>query len=311
MRREPDGRCAAARAGAARRPALPLSFAQQRLWFLDQLEPGSAAYNMPVGAAAARAVWRSPPWRAALAEIVRRHEALRTTFAAVDGEPVQVIAPAGAGSAAARRPGGLADAARARPRLGAAGRRGGARPFDLARGPLLRAVAAAAGRGASTRLLLTLHHIVSDGWSMGVLVRELAALYAALRWRAGPRRCRRCRCSTPTSRSGSGAGCAGEVLEAQLGYWRERLAGAAAAAGAADRPAAAARCRAPRGAARPCALGRSCRRALRALGRREGATLFMTLLAGFQALLAPPRGQRRPGGGHADRRPRPAWRSRG
>ena len=100
------------------------------------------------------------------------------------------------------------------------------RTFDLATGPLWRARLLRLA-AAEHVLLLTLHHIVTDGWSMEVLVREVGALYAASR--AGSRRrCRSCRCSTPTTRCGSGSWLAGEVLDGQLGYWRGRLAGAPA-----------------------------------------------------------------------------------
>ncbi|HLL48289.1 MAG TPA: condensation domain-containing protein, partial [Longimicrobiaceae bacterium] len=155
---------------------LPLSFAQQRLWLIDQLEPGAAAYNMrfPLrlrGALDARVM------RRALSEVVRRHESLRTVFAAGDGDPVQVVRPAapvpfpvvelaglGAGRAAAEAA-RLAEAE-------------ALRPFDLARGPLLRATLLRLG-GGDHAALFTLHHVVSDGWSMGVLTRELSALYGA------------------------------------------------------------------------------------------------------------------------------------
>src|SRR5262249_43650524 len=179
---------AAARGGAAagappirrapRARQLPLALAQQRLWFIDQLDPGSAAYNMPVvlrvaGPLAVGVLARS------LGEIVRRHEALRTVFTVAGGAPVQVIQPAApyrlpvvdlAGlPAAPERPERLAPALPA-----AVGRR----RFDLARGPLLRG--AVVRLGADDHVVaLTLHHIASDGWSMGILVREVAALYAA------------------------------------------------------------------------------------------------------------------------------------
>ena len=110
---------------------------------------------------------------------MRRHEALRTTFAERDGQPVQVIAPPGAlDPAASIDLAACPPAARGRAARGLARRRR-ARPFDLARGPLLRAVLLRLGERRSTRSCSTMHHIVSDGWSMGVLVREIAALYGA------------------------------------------------------------------------------------------------------------------------------------
>ena len=179
------GAAAAGRRRSRRVPrdgALPLSFAQQRLWFLDQLEPGSAAYNMPVAAAPARARSTPRPSAAALDEIVAPPRgAAHHLRAARTGEP---------------RPGRSADPApsrlpRDRPRRprrrsarrrGPAARRGrGARGRSTSpRGPLLRGRPAAPGGGRARVLRLTIHHIVSDGWSIGVLVRELGALYAAL-----------------------------------------------------------------------------------------------------------------------------------
>src|SRR6185436_2978742 len=146
---------------------MPLSFAQERLWFLDRLEPGSATYNIPVawrlgGALDQAALERS------LSEIVRRHEALRTTFAEVDGSPVQVVAPFG----------GFVLPVEDLSGLGEADREAARRAFDLAAGPLFRAALLRLGDEDHV-LLLSMHHIVSDGWSTGVFFRELSSLYAA------------------------------------------------------------------------------------------------------------------------------------
>src|SRR3712207_6575937 len=161
---------------APREGRLPLSFAQERLWFIDQLEPGSAVYNLPGawrlgGALDAAALERS------LSEIVRRHEALRTTFAEVDGSPVQVIAPFGAFTLPVEDLSSLSEA----DREAAVRRRAGEeawRAFDLSAGPLFRASLLRLGAEEHV-LLLSMHHIVSDGWSMGVFSREFSALYAA------------------------------------------------------------------------------------------------------------------------------------
>ncbi|MBV8201448.1 MAG: non-ribosomal peptide synthetase, partial [Acidobacteria bacterium] len=149
----------------------PAAFAQERLWFLDQLEPGSALYNMPLalGLCGELAVGALA---AALREIARRHEILRTTFAAAGGLPVQVIAPAVPAAGAAEPPlpridlAALPATARRREseRLAAAE---AARPFDLARGPLWRATLLRLA-AAEHLLLVTLHHIVADGWSLAV-----------------------------------------------------------------------------------------------------------------------------------------------
>jgi hypothetical protein len=154
---------------------LPLSFAQARLWFLDRLQPGSSVYNVPVA-------WRlqGPVEPAALAaalkEIVRRHEALRTRFLEGEDGPVQAIDPAAVFLLPEIDLGGLPAPVwrREEERLAAAE---AVRPFDLAQGPLARGLLLRSG--AERLLVLNLHHIVSDGWSVGVLARELEALYGA------------------------------------------------------------------------------------------------------------------------------------
>ncbi|HEY0782174.1 MAG TPA: condensation domain-containing protein, partial [Thermoanaerobaculia bacterium] len=158
----------AADAGLVRRGATraPLSFAQERLWFLDRLTPGTATYNMP-GPLRLRGALDLQALRAAVAELARRHESLRTRFAHEDGEPVQLIDPPGAATLPEVELSALPEPARTREaeRLAAAE---AAWPFDLARGPLWRSILLRSG-DAEHVLLLTLHHIVTDGWSMGVL----------------------------------------------------------------------------------------------------------------------------------------------
>ncbi len=189
---------------ASRAGQHPLSFGQQRLWFLDQLQPGSPAYNISMG----MRLPVPPPvavLEAALREIARRHEVLRTTFAVADGEPVQVIAPAAHPALAQVDLLGLPEALRP----GAARRASDQltqSPFDLARGPLFQIALLRLG-AANHLVLLVMHHIISDGWSAGVLIRELIALTEALA--AGrPSPCRSSRSSTRTSPTGSGSGCA-------------------------------------------------------------------------------------------------------
>ncbi|MFP2903392.1 condensation domain-containing protein, partial [Corallococcus sp. 4LFB] len=153
-----------------------MSFAQQRLWLIDQLEPGSALYNMPV-AVRLEGDLHADVLERALQEVVRRHEALRTTFAQVEGAPVQVIHPDSI------LPLSLVDLSdvpetqresETRARVETEMRR----PFDLHTGPLLRTLLFKLSETEHV-LVVTMHHIVSDGWSLGVLVREVAALYAA------------------------------------------------------------------------------------------------------------------------------------
>ncbi|MEW5929506.1 MAG: amino acid adenylation domain-containing protein [Gemmatimonadota bacterium] len=259
---------------------LPLSFAQQRLWVLDRLEPGSAAYNMP-GALRLRGPLHAPALRAAVAELVRRHEALRTTFAEQGGAPVQVVRPPAPLPLPLVDLRALPGAARERhaERLASVEAR---RPFDFARGPLLRTTLVRLGDEDHV-LLLTLHHVVSDGWSMGVLVREVFALYDAFS-RGGPSPLPELPVQYADYAVWQRRWLSGEALERQLAWWRERLAAAPPLLELpTDRP----RPALPRhrGAACPLHLDAALAGELRALGRREGVTLFMTLLAGFAVVL--------------------------
>jgi amino acid adenylation domain-containing protein len=259
----------------------PLSFAQERLWFIDRLEPGSAVYNVPTG-------WRlggdlnGAALERALGEIVRRHEALRTVFTEVDGSPVQVIAPFSGFALPVEDLSDLSQADRE-----AALRRRAAeearRPFDLSAGPLFRAALLRLGR-EDHLLLLTMHHIVSDGWSMGVLFRELLALYAA--YREG-------RESPLPELAVQYADYAvwqreqlkGEALERHLSYWREQLAGAPELLELpTDHPRPAVQTY--RGVSVPVELSLELLERLQALGRSEEATLYMVLLGAFQVLLS-------------------------
>ncbi|HEX9935985.1 MAG TPA: condensation domain-containing protein, partial [Longimicrobium sp.] len=157
---------------------LPLSFAQERLWFIDRLEGGSAPYNIPAALRLTGALDVDALERA-LGEIVRRHEALRTVFAEVDGGAVQVIAPFAGFALPLDDLSGLHETAR-ESEVRRRAREDVARPFDLAEGPLFRAALLRVADEEHV-LLLCLHHIIGDGWSSGVLRRELSALYAAYR----------------------------------------------------------------------------------------------------------------------------------
>ncbi|HEV3049755.1 MAG TPA: amino acid adenylation domain-containing protein, partial [Longimicrobium sp.] len=260
--------------------ALPLSFAQERLWFIDRLEPESAAYNVPVAWRVGGALDEAALERA-LGEIVRRHEALRTVFPEVDGSPVQVIAPFGgfvlpvedlSGMSEADREAAVREHAREEAR----------RAFDLSTGPLFRP--ALLRLGAEDRvLLLGMHHILTDQWSMGVLRRELSALYEAYRG-GGESPLPELAVQYPDYAVWQREQLAGEVLDRQLAYWQERLAGAPELLELpTDRPRPAVQTY--RGAIEGITLSGELLARLEALGRSEGATLFMTLLAAFQVLL--------------------------
>jgi non-ribosomal peptide synthetase component F len=272
---------------AARRDEeLPLSFAQQRLWFLAQLEPGSPFYNVPV-ALRLRGDLDASALSGALDEVVARHEALRTTFPSVDGEPRQVIGPV--------LPVGLEtvdlraiteerqeEEARARALEEAL------RSFDLAVGPLFRALLLRLDSDDHV-LLLTMHHIVADGWSMGVLAEELSALYTAFTaGDASPLQ------PLPIQYADFAVWqrewLQGDVLERELAYWREQLAGAPTVLELpTDRP---------RDSVQSLEaeevrviIPGELTEGLRRLGTEHRCTLFMTLLAGFQALLSRYSGQ--------------------
>ena len=270
---------------ASRDAQLPLSFSQQRMWLLDQLEPDTPTYNIShalrlSGTLEAEALKRS------LEEIVSRHEALRTTFAAVDGEPVQVISPAIDTKLPVEDLSGLPQAEREAEakRLALEEKR---RPFDLERGPLFRARLLRLGRGRA-RAAGEMHHIVSDGWSMGVFWRELGALYEAFS-RGEPSPLAELPIQYADYALWQRRWLTGEVLEEQLGYWKEQLAELPVLELPTDHPRPAVQTH--RGARRSLTLPESLTQALKELSRQEGTTLFMVLLGAFQALLARYSGQ--------------------
>ncbi|HEX2223014.1 MAG TPA: condensation domain-containing protein, partial [Thermoanaerobaculia bacterium] len=265
---------------AGRQGMLPLSFAQQRLWFLNRLDPDSPAYNISV-ALRLEGKLETAALEATLDEVVRRHEVLRTTFADDGREPVQVIHPP--------RPAGLrvadlsglpgSDREAVALRLALDDLR---QPFDLDRGPLLRATLLRLGEQEHL-LLFSMHHIVSDGWSMGVLVREVGSLYrACVLGQGAPLP------ELPVQYADYAVWqrnwLRGEVLAGQVAYWRERLAGAPPLLPLpTDRPRPAVQ--RFRGQRVSAWLPRELKAALRVSGQRQGATLFMALLAAFAILL--------------------------
>ena len=259
--------------------AFPLSFAQQRLWFLDQLAPGVPLYNQQTAVPLRFPVDRAVLERT-LSEIVARHEALRTTFVVRDGTPQQVIAAPRAITLPVHDLSGVPEGVRERSVLQIASSEL-QQPFDLARGPLFRC-ALVRLTDDEHLLLLNAHHIVCDGWSVGVLLRELSAIYAA--FSSGQR-------SPLPPLSIQYADYAvwqrewlrGERRDRDLRYWQDRLAGVRTLQLPLDRP----RPVSPtfQGGHQPVVLSRSLSAAVTALAQRFNATTFMTLLAAFTALL--------------------------
>ena len=263
----------------ARGQQLALSFAQESLWVIDQLNPESAVYNIPLllwldGTLDVAALLR------ALEELVRRHEALRTRFEVVADRPVQVVAPMTSVempvidlSAEPQREADVMRLCREEAR----------RPFNLARDLMLRARLFRLELKRHV-LFLNLHHIAADGWSVAVLLRELGILYEAFcQAQSSPLQ------ELPIQYADFSAWqrdwLQGEVLEQQLGYWRTQLAGVPALLELpTDRPRPARQ--SSRGATETAVFPGSLLTAVKALSRQEGASLFMTLLAAFQTLLS-------------------------
>ncbi len=264
----------------ARGGELPLSFSQERLWFLDQLEPGSAAYNVSMSLRLAGRLDVASLERA-LRELTRRHEVLRTTFATVGGRPAQVVHEAARLALDVEDLAGLGLAASE-----AVARREAEveaqRPFDLARGPLLRARLLRLAPDDHV-LLMVLHHIVTDAWTRGILNTEIAALYEA--FHAGrPHGLPELPVQYADYAAWQRRWLQGAVEERLLGYWKKQLAGAPAAIDLpTDRPRPAVL--SGRGARRSLDLPLALGRALADLSRRENVTLFMTALAAVAVLL--------------------------
>ncbi len=260
---------------------LPLSFSQRRLWFLDQLEPNSATYNLSKivrlqGALDEIALWQ------ALQTIVARHDILRTSFTATNGEAVQVIAA----SIAMDLP--ITDL-RESPLVSReaeaekVAKTMAAEPFDLTRSPLLR-VGLIKLSSEDHLLVLVFHHIISDGWSVGVLLQELGTLYQALLAGQEP-----ALPALPIQYADYAVWqqdyLQGDVLAEQLQYWKQQLAGAPALLQLpTDQPRPAVQ--RYRGAQVSLQLPAHLRAELQTFSQRQGVTLFMTLLASFQVLLA-------------------------
>ncbi|WP_250523644.1 MULTISPECIES: non-ribosomal peptide synthase/polyketide synthase, partial [unclassified Caballeronia] len=271
---------------ARERPAhLPLSFAQERMWFLEQLDPGQSAYNIPV-AVRLNGSLDVPSFETALNALVERHESLRTTFAQYDGQAVQCIAPHLHIALPVIALDALASGAQAA-ELRRLAQDEATRAFDLQRGPLLRALLLRVAQDEHV-LLFTMHHIVSDGWSTGVLVRELGAGYAAA-LRNEPVSLPPLAVQYADFTLWQRDWLAGAELDRQTQYWRNQLAELAPLNLPADRPRPSQM--SGRGASVPFAVGAALCERIDALANREGVTPFMLLLAVFQTLLARLSGQ--------------------
>jgi len=263
----------------------PLSFSQSRLWFLEQLTPGKWHYNVPFALRLHSRI-SAVVLQRCVDEVLRRHESLRTVFRSEEGVPVQVILAQQPVQVQIKDLGALAAVERER-ELSRVTAEEARRPFQLEQGPLFR-VTLVRLQETHYVLLMTMHHIISDAWSLGVLSRELGLLYEA--YASG-------RPSPLTALPIQYADFAvwqrqwlsGEVLEKQLAYWREKLTDIEPLQLWTDRPRPVVASFA--GAYRTASFGTELGRALRALGREEGCTPFMTLLAAFTALLSRYSGQ--------------------
>jgi non-ribosomal peptide synthase protein (TIGR01720 family) len=265
---------------ASRDGELPLSFAQQRLWFLDKLEPENFAFNAPAavdlnGSLSIAALDQT------LSEVVRRHEVLRTIFPEHDGRPIQVITAA---HPMIVRMIDLSD-------LGEEDRQSQARriareevrrPFDLAAGPLFRAWLLRHGKQQHS-LLFTIHHMIDDGWSMSVLMQEVSSLYGSF-CTGAPSPLADLPIQYADFAVWQRNWLRGEVLREQLSYWQRQLHGATGSLDLPfDRPRK--QVRTYSGDTRHFVIPAALTEALKALSRQQGVTLFMSLLAVFKTLL--------------------------
>lgn len=258
----------------------PTSYSQQRLWFIDQLEPDNSAYHISDAISFTGAFDHSALERA-LNEIARRHESLRTTFSANDGQPVQVVSPPQPRTLPVVDLSHLPDDER-QTELQRLSDEAASRSFNLATGPLWRAELVRLSADEHV-LLLTVHHIISDAWSMQLMTSELAALQAAYsRGEESPFE------ELPIQYADFAVWqrewLQGEELEQQLNYWREQLMGMPEVLKLpADKPRPVVL--SAEGAMQPLGVSKRLTERLKLLSQREGVTLFMTLLAAFKTLL--------------------------
>ncbi|HKE58468.1 MAG TPA: condensation domain-containing protein, partial [Pyrinomonadaceae bacterium] len=264
----------------------PLSYAQQRLWFLDQLEPGSTAYIIP-GSMRFKGPLNVSALEQALTEIVRRHEVLRTSFRIVNGQPVQSIAAPQPFILSRRDLRDLSETER-EARVEQLMNEDSLQSFDLSRGPLIRAQLLLLAEHDHV-LIPSMHHIISDGWSLSVFLNELATLYRAF-LKGEPSPLAELEVQYADYSVWQRDYLHGEVIDQQLAYWRKQLAGAPPALDfPTDRPRPA--IQTMEGGIVRYQISRELLEQLYATSRASGVTLFMTLLAAFKVLLARYSGQ--------------------
>ncbi len=265
----------------SREDAPPLSFAQRRLWLSDQLEPGSSTYNLTAAVRLEGALDRAA-LEQSLNALVRRHEILRTVFPTVDGQPVQVIAPESILAVALIDLNTLPKEER-EAEVRRLATHEAQQPFDLAKGPLLRTSLLQLG-GIEHVLLLTMHHIVSDGWSTGILMREFVAFYEAFAAGQFSPVLPELPIQYADFAHWQRQWLQGEVLEAELNYWKRHLKNSPQLLKFPTdwpRPAV----QSYRGAKQAFSLPKALTDRLNALSREQGVTLFMLLLAAFKVTL--------------------------
>ncbi|SEU29048.1 amino acid adenylation domain-containing protein/thioester reductase domain-containing protein [Stigmatella erecta] len=264
----------------ARPEVIPLSSGQERLWFLDRLSPGTSQYNVHLGLRV-RGALDTKALRRSLDELVRRHEVLRTSFPEVEGSPRQVIASPDMGVALTivELP-GLTESQREE-EIQRRSDELAQQPFDLAKGPLFRVALVALGAD-DFALFVTKHHIITDGWSLGIFVRELSALYASF-VRGQPAALPPVSMQFADSALRERAWLAGESGARERAYWKEKLKGLPPLQLPVDH--AVSTSTSHRGATVPVSLSPALSEALRELASREGCSLFMVLFASFSALL--------------------------
>lgn len=267
-------------AAVPRQGYLPLSFAQQRLWFIEQMEPNSSSYNIATAVRLTGAL-NVVALEQSFNEIVRRHEVLRTTFQSIEGQPVQIIAPV---SRLILR---KVDLRQLNPgdrqtQVQHLANEEAQRPFDLAQESLLRITLLHLDNGEYV-VLLTMHHIISDAWSTGVFLQELATLYTALSTNQ-PASLPELPIQYADFAVWQRQWLQGEVLETQLAYWRQQLAGNLPILQLpTDRPRP--RVQTFQGSRKSFCLSPELTEALKVLSQKQEVTLFMTLLTAFKILL--------------------------